>query len=96
MKNRGGLTKEVQRIAKEHIGREITQTELRLIPYIQCIMVNEQKLDPSKINSEERQIFMQWKKEGHCDGGMSGLLITKEFWDFMCEVLFEAYVDLEE
>lgn len=25
-------------------------------------------------------------------GGACGLAVTKQFWDFMCEVLFVAYV----
>ncbi len=89
---RGKLTKECQEIAKKHIGREITITELRLIPYIQYIMVNEQKIDPRKINTEEREIFMAWKKDGFAEGGMTGLYVTKKFWDFMCEIIFESYV----
>lgn len=89
---RGQLTKQVQKIARKHIGRKISQTELRLIPYIQYLMTNEQKLDPAKINEEERKIFMQWKEDGYCEGGMTGLSITKKFWNFMCEVLYQSYV----
>lgn len=92
---RGVLTKEVQKIANKYIGREISKDELRLLPYIQYIMMNEQKLDLIKINPKERQIFMQWKKDGYCEGGITGLSITKEFWDFMCEVLFQSYVKQE-
>ncbi len=89
--SRGVLTDKVNIIATKMIGRKITKTELRLIPYIQYVMVNEQKLDINKINSEERQILKQWKDKGYM-GGASGLSITKEFWNFMCEILFEAYV----
>jgi len=89
---RGVLTKQVQEIAKKHIGRDITQLELRLLPYVQFLMMNEQKLDPQKINGEERQIWIAWKKAGYCEGGMTGMAVTKKFWDFMCEVLFQSYV----
>ena len=89
---RGALTKAVQKIAKEKIGREITLRELRLIPYIQYVMLNEQKLEPIKINSEEREVLKKWKEEKYIEGGATGLSITKEFWDFMCEILFESYV----
>ena len=57
-------------------------------------MVNDQKLDIRKINQEERVILAKWKARGLLEGGASGLAITKEFWDFMCEILFEAYVDI--
>jgi len=90
--SRGELTEEVNKIAEKHLGRKIDRTELRLIPYIQYIMVNEQKIGPNKINSEERKIYQNWKKEGHVEGGMCGLSVTKEFWDFMCDILFESYV----
>ena len=89
---RGTLTTEVNNIAKKMIGREITLTELRLIPYIQYIMVNEQVIDPRKCNDDDRKVLSLYKKEGHIEGGASGLAITKEFWDFMTEILFESYV----
>ena len=89
---RGVLTKEVQEIAKKHIGREIDTTELRLIPYIQYIMVNEQKIESIRVNLEDRKILQKWRKKGYIKGGSSELSITKEFWDFMCEILFQSYV----
>ncbi len=89
---RGELTEAIQKIAKEKIDREITLTELRLIPYIQYIMVNEQKLEPIRISPEERAVLKKWKEEDYIEGGATGLAITKEFWDFMCEILFESYV----
>ena len=60
---RGMLNKEVQEIAKKEMGREISQTELRLIPYIQYQMINEQKLDPNKMNQEDRDVLNKWKSE---------------------------------
>jgi len=89
---RGVLTERVNAIAKERIGREISKEELRLIPYIQYVMVNEQRLDIGRVNSLEREILAKWRTEDFIEGGASGLMITKEFWDFMCEILFEAYV----
>ncbi len=89
---RGELTKEVNKIAKKMIDRKITLRELRLIPYIQYVMLNEMRLDIRKINEEEREVLKKWREEGFIEGGASGLSITKEFWDFMCEILFQAYV----
>ena len=57
-------------------------------------MMNEQKLDIGKISPEERDILQGWREQGHIEGGASGLRITKLFWDFMCAVLFETYVDI--
>jgi len=89
---RGQLTENINKIAKKHIGREITQEELRLIPYIQYIMVNEQKIDPRRINADDRVIIEKWKQKGYMDGTKPRLTITKEFWNFMCDILFESYV----
>ena len=88
---RGMLTTDINKIANIFIGRNISKTELRLIPYIQYVMCNERKINPVHINQEEREILQKWKEEKHIEGGASGLAITKNFWDFMCEVLFVAY-----
>jgi hypothetical protein len=89
---RGCLTEKIQGIAKEKLGREITTTELRLMVYTQYVMLNEQRIDPRKINQEERELLSLWRKEEHIDGGASGLSITKDFWDTICEILWEGYV----
>jgi len=91
---RGELTEETQNIAKEHLGRYIILRELRLMPYIQYQMMNNQKIEPSKINQEEREILSQWRKEGYISGGASGLMITKFFWDAINQILFQSYVCL--
>ena len=89
---RGMLTTDINKVAQMMIGRAITQKELRLIPYIQYVMCNDRKLKIQCINQEEREILATWRKEGHIEGGASGLAVTKHFWDFMCEVIFLAYV----
>jgi len=94
---RGMTTPKIQKLAKELLGIEsLSIRELRLMPYIQYVMVNDQKIDPRKINSEERAIFMDWKKEGWVVGGMTGLSITKEFWDAINEIMWIAYVVYNE
>lgn len=92
MANRGQLNIKVQEVAKNFLGVGLTTTELRLIPYLQYVMVNDQKIQPCKINQKERIILQQWKCRGFLEGGASGLNVTKEFWDFMCEILFYGYV----
>lgn len=89
---RGALTNKIQKIAKKHLKRKITTTELRLLPYIQYVMMNEQRLDIARINQEERKILSLWKKEDLIEGGAGGFSITKEFWEFMNDILWEDYV----
>ena len=96
MANRGELTEEVRNEMEKFLGRETDRVELQFIPYIQYVMVNEQKVDPRKINREERAILSKLRSEGHVEGGMSGLAVTEEYWNFMCRILMIAYVDYEE
>lgn len=94
-KTRGSITKEIQNYSKKRLGYEIEVKELRLMPYIQYVMMNSQAIDINKINPEEREILSKWRDAGHIEGGASGLGITKEFWDIVCELCFMGYVDLE-
>jgi len=93
---RGQLTERIKERSKDLFGYEITQTELRMLPYIQYVMTNDQKLDPRKVNQEERDILRKWKEAKHIEGGASGLGITREFWDIICSLIFLGYVDLSE
>ncbi len=92
---RGQLTERIKLKSKELLGYEINQTELRLIPYIQYVMTNEQRIDPNHINKEEREILSKWRKAKHIEGGAAGLQITKEFWNIICEIIMLGYVDID-
>lgn len=94
---RGMVTPRIAKRAAELLGgHEITVRELRLIPYVVHTMTNNQRIDPNKINAEEREILSRWRKAGHIEGGAGGLKITREFWDVCCELLFLGYVDLDD
>ncbi len=93
---RGALTDRIKERSKELLGYEISKVELRLMPYIIYVMLNEQKINPRKVNREERLILSEWRKTGHITGGATGLALTKEFWDILCEIAFLGYVDLSE
>lgn len=101
MTKRGELTHEINDLAIKHIGRELTLTELRFIPYIQHVMVNDQYIEPEKINGAERKILSRWMEEGlvlrkstttKSVRMRTYIMITKEFWDFICEALWLGYV----
>ena len=92
MAKRGELTPALRRKMEAFLGRETSQTELRLLPYIQYAMVNNRRLDPNKLNGAERQILSKWRARGHIEGGAGGMAITREFWNFMNDILFDAYV----
>ena len=92
---RGQLTERIKEKSRELFGYEINVRELRLMPYIQYTMVNNQKIDPIHISSEEREILSKWKISGFIEGGASGLNITREFWDKINEIIFLGYVDID-
>jgi hypothetical protein len=89
---RGQLNDEIQKLAKDFLGREITVRELRIYPYLDYTMKNTQKLDPNKINQKDRDILTVLRKEGHIEGGASGLSMSKEFYDYINQVLWFGYI----
>lgn len=91
---RGQLTDRIKTKSKELMGYEINVTELRLMPYIVHVMMNSQKIEPIKINQEEREILAKWKEKSWIEGGASGLTISREFWDILTEIVLLGYVDL--
>jgi len=89
---RGQLTEEIQKLAREFLRREISTKELRLYPYLDYVMKNNQKIEPNLIGQPEREILRVLKNEGHIEGGASGLSMTKEFYDYINQVLWLGYV----
>lgn len=90
---RGILTKEVQEISKDYLGREITTKELRLYPFIDYCIKNSGYMDRKKVDNEELDILKSYgeNKIKRDDGGY--VYVSKDFYDFMQKVLFEAYVE---
>jgi len=71
----------------------ITLPELRLLPYLQCCLLNHHPIDPRRITSEERDILRAWRDDGKITfSSTCPPTISKEFWDYMNEVLWESYV----
>jgi len=103
---RGQLTDRIKKRSIALFGYEISQVELRLMPYIQYQLVNEQRLKPDHLNQCERDILVRWAKLGHILDGVSPekgrpmisngvkLKVTKEFWDSILEIIWLGYVDL--
>lgn len=91
MARRGMLTEDIQAVARERLGYEITTLELRLMPYLLFTMTDSGKLDPKRINAEERKALAKWREQGHIEGGAGGLGMSKEFWDTISEILWLGY-----
>lgn len=92
---RGQLTDRIKKKSVELLGYEINICELRLMPYIMHVMMNEQKIDIQKINQEEREIMSKWRKAGYIEGDASQMGITVVFWNILCEIVRLGYVDID-
>jgi len=92
--SRGQVTPRIREKSRELLGYEVGQKELRLMPYIIHVMMNEQRVEPRYINGEERAILSKWREAGHIEGGAGGLCVTEEFWAILCEIVRLGYVDL--
>lgn len=93
---RGQLTDRIKKRSKELLGYEIDVIELRLMPYILHTMMNDQRIKPEHCNGDDRAILKKWREAGHIEGGASGLQITEEFWNIICEIVRLGYVDLSD
>ncbi len=102
---RGQLTDRIKEKSKSLFGYEISQMELKLIPYLVYTLSNNQQLSRQLIRVEEIEILSKWKKKGYILDGVTDcgrpkisegerLKVTKEFWDIMNEIIYLGYVDL--
>lgn len=89
---RGCITKEITEASKKFMGCEITVRELRLLPYLQDCLMNCRTLSRQSLNEEETGILFDWKERGYISGDILMPVLTKEFYDFMCEVLYYSYI----
>jgi len=86
--SRGMLTEEI----KKKYGITTTK-ELRLIPYLQYLLVNNMPVDPYKIDNNEREILKKWRDEGKITFSYTEkITVSKAFWNWMNDVIWEAYV----
>ncbi len=95
MQKRGQLTQRIKDKSKKLLGYEIDVTELRLMPYVLHTMMNDQRIKPRHCNQDDREILQKWREAGHIEGGASGLQITENFWNIICEIVRLGYVDID-
>lgn len=93
---RGSLTPAVAEVAKNTKipFPELTQVQLRLMPYVWSLCMDGMRLDPRKVNQEEREILSEWRHRGFLFGGASEIVsVSKDFWDTITEILWAGYAD---
>lgn len=95
MAGRGQLTEEVKAKSKELLGYEINKVQLRLMPYLQWVVINNKIIEGQKVNNHEWNILEKWKTEGLIIDITSRLKLSKRFWDAMSEILWMSYADTD-
>jgi hypothetical protein len=93
---RGAISKSLKAKSKELLGYEIDRDEYRLMPYVQFVMMNEQRLDARKVSMDELAILTKWENKGWILFVDDKLAVTKAFWDILSELLFIGYVEQVE
>ena len=97
MSQRGVLTAEIQKKAKDLLGYDLSVHELRLMPYIQYIVTNEKRIYREHLKEVDKAILEFWIEKGYISGDLNyHIEITKSFWDAMCEILYIGYVDIDK
>ncbi len=93
MAGRGQITPELEVMAKEKLGITLTVRSLRLLPYMQYVLMNGGQLNRRSVNDDERALLDHWDDLGLIR--IHGLTVkaTKRFWDGMNEILWAGYVD---
>lgn len=93
---RGQLTERIKQKSLELFGYEITQKELRLLPYVLYEAINTKLV--SNVNSEERNILDYWmSNEWIFITGMGNLLsISEEFFINASKIVYLGYVELKD
>ena len=95
-KNRGNVEdKNIEKLNKQFqkiLGRDANGTEIRLFPYLSICLL-DQKIERNKINFDEWKYLEDYEEKGliiiNSDNKIG---CTKEFWNFMTEILYDRYV----
>lgn len=92
---RGQLTPRIKTASQKLLGYKINQIELRLMPYYQFRLLNNQTIDPVHLNEQDFDILHKWQSKKFITITNSRIHISKKFWDAMSELIFLGYVDLK-
>lgn len=93
MVGRGMMTEEIKKKSIDFFGFEMSTAELRLYPYLDYLWKNNETPNFRRVNGEEREILSRI-----VDSGLVNMVTyqpTREFYNFVQDILFIAYVDLK-
>ena len=94
MNNRGMLSEKLQQKSQAFLKRCITIPELRLYPYIDyCIKNACQGWDYANLNEKEMIILAMLMKEHHIAYSPEKIIISREFYNFIQDIMAISYVE---
>lgn len=90
---RGKMDEEKAEKYTAFLGHSLTQAEMRLVPYVQYCAVNQQSIDRARVDAAEKALLKEWTDKGWCVCYPFNVPVspTSEFWQFMCDVLWDFY-----
>lgn len=96
--NRGRVDDADAVFYKEKTGREITKTELRLLPMLHNMYMTTDPVNGNRINQEEHEVLKQMTDAGfiafgraHGNVGFYDVKMNKESWNVMVKMLYDTY-----
>lgn len=92
---RGQLTPRITEKSLKKLGYEITQVELRLIPYLIHCVLNSKNIEHIRVNIEETQILKNWEKKNYIQEPFISLKISDKFYLICQQLMFLGYVDID-
>lgn len=88
---RGCVTKDIIELTGG--GYEEAKTILHLLPFVQSMLVKGKPIEERLLMQAELGYMHRWRESGDISyGDDSPCSCTKEFWDWMNQVLFLGYV----
>ena len=98
---RGKITVDIANKGSRFLGRVFTQKELRLYPYLSFCFLNNGKIEFTRTDKEEQAILQVLENAGHIKiternaNGTAKIYPTKQFYDFLNNILADGYVLFE-
>ena len=93
MAKRGKLTDYIKTESSKFNGNPISLAELKLIPYVVDCLLNNRLVNIRHISPADITIINVWKSLGYVDYTQTKFTVTKQFWDFMTQMLWMGYVN---
>lgn len=90
---RGMLTESIKQRAERYLGREFTQEELRLYPYLCYCAINDERVGRSRTTDAEQDIIQKLESEGRLLREYPSYMHpTRQFYMFMQDILVDTYI----